>query len=62
MGRHTVVTKNKKNFDENKFFPKKWLGQNFLLDENIRDKIIKAAKTIRPTPILPNIFCKLWSA
>ena len=54
MGKHTVVTKNKKNFDENKFFPKKWLGQNFLLDENIRDKIIKAA-SLTPNDILIEI-------
>ena len=54
MGKYTVVTKNKKDFYENKFFPKKWLGQHFLLDENIRDKIIKAA-SLTPNDILIEI-------
>ena len=54
MGKHTVFTKNKKDFHQNKFFPKKWLGQHFLLDENIRDKIVKAA-SLTPNDILIEI-------
>ena len=51
MKKQTVFTKNKKDFHENKFFAKKWLGQHFLSDENIRDKIVKTAN-LTPNDII----------
>ena len=54
MEKHTIFTKNKKDYHKNKFFPKKWLGQHFLLDENISDKIIKTAN-LTPNDILIEI-------
>jgi 16S rRNA (adenine1518-N6/adenine1519-N6)-dimethyltransferase len=54
MEKYTIFTKNKKDYHKNKFFPKKWLGQHFLLDENISDKIIKTAD-LTPNDILIEI-------
>jgi len=51
MKKQTIFTKNKKDFNENKFFAKKWLGQHFLSDKNIRDKIVKTAN-LTPNDII----------
>jgi len=42
----------KRSWKENDFYPKKKLGQNFLIDKNIRDKIIEALKVTSKTVII----------